>query len=77
MGCKPAGWQPWTVVNRNKLPTRYSLTEVDRRMVLHAEADSSASGLYVPLVGREPGMLNWTWKTRDVNPRADNSQAPR
>ncbi|MGO4808501.1 DUF3047 domain-containing protein [Cupriavidus sp. 2MCAB6] len=73
---KPAGWQPWTV-NRNKLPTRYTLTEVDRRMVLHAEADSSASGLYVPLVGREPGMLNWTWKTRDVIRSADNSQAPR
>ncbi|MDW3688232.1 DUF3047 domain-containing protein [Cupriavidus sp. CV2] len=73
---KPAGWQPWTV-NRNKIPTRYTLTEVDQRMVLHAEADNSASGLYVPLVGREPGMLNWTWKTRDVIRSADNSLAPR
>ncbi|WP_150993210.1 DUF3047 domain-containing protein [Cupriavidus basilensis] len=73
---KPAGWQPWTV-NRNKIPTRYTLTEVDQRMVLHAEADSSASGLYVALVGREPGMLNWTWKTRDVIRSADNSLAPR
>ncbi|MDR3379300.1 DUF3047 domain-containing protein [Cupriavidus basilensis] len=73
---KPTGWQPWTV-NRNKIPTRYTLTEVDQRMVLHAEADSSASGLYVPLVGREPGMLNWTWKTRDVIRSADNSLAPR
>ncbi|WP_253930369.1 DUF3047 domain-containing protein [Cupriavidus basilensis] len=73
---KPAGWQPWTV-NRNKIPTRYTLTEVDQRMVLHAEADSSASGLYVPLVGREPGTLNWTWKTRDVIRSADNSLAPR
>ncbi|NUA25967.1 DUF3047 domain-containing protein [Cupriavidus basilensis] len=73
---KPAGWQPWTV-NRNKIPTRYTLTEVDQRMVLHAEADSSASGLYVPLVGRDPGMLNWTWKTRDVIRSADNSLAPR
>ncbi|WP_337459896.1 DUF3047 domain-containing protein [Cupriavidus basilensis] len=73
---KPAGWQPWTV-NRNKIPTRYTLAEVDQRMVLHAEADSSASGLYVPLVGREPGMLNWTWKTRDVIRSADNALAPR
>lgn len=72
----PVGWQSWTV-NRNKTPTRYTLTEVDRRMVLHAQADSSASGLYVPLVGREPGMLNWTWKTRDVIRSADNSLAPR
>ncbi|WP_430869481.1 DUF3047 domain-containing protein [Cupriavidus basilensis] len=73
---EPLGWQPWTV-NRNKIPTRYSLAEVDKRIVLHAEADSSASGLYVPLVGRAPGMLNWTWKTRDVIRSADNAQAPR
>ncbi|MGO4332905.1 DUF3047 domain-containing protein [Cupriavidus sp. 2TAF22] len=72
----PPGWQPWTV-NRNKIPTRYSLAEVDQRVVLHAEADSSASGLYVPLVSRDAGMLNWTWKTRDVIRSADNTQAPR
>ncbi|WP_420996520.1 DUF3047 domain-containing protein [Cupriavidus sp. 30B13] len=73
---EPPGWQPWTV-NRNKIPTRYALTEVDQRVVLHAEADSSASGLYVPLTSRDPGVLNWTWKTRDVIRTADNSQAPR
>ncbi|WP_029043951.1 MULTISPECIES: DUF3047 domain-containing protein [Cupriavidus] len=73
---EPPGWQPWKV-NRNKTPTRYTLTEVGHRTVLHAEADSSASGLYVPLISRDPGMLNWTWKTRDVIRSADNAQAPR
>lgn len=72
----PTGWQPWRV-NRNKAPTRYSLTEVDQRTVLHAEADGSASGLYVPLTQRDPGMLRWMWKTRDVIRVADNAVSHR
>ncbi|WP_254776024.1 DUF3047 domain-containing protein [Ralstonia sp. 25mfcol4.1] len=72
----PTGWQPWKV-NRNKTPTRYSLTEVDQRTVLHAEADGSASGLYVPLEQRDPGMLRWMWKTRDVIRVADNAVSHR
>lgn len=72
----PVGWQPWTV-NRNKIPTRYSLTEVDQRMVLHAEADGSASGLYVPLAQRDPGTLRWMWKTSDVIRVADNAVSHR
>lgn len=72
----PTGWQPWTV-NRNKLPTSYSLIESDQRMVLHAEANGSASGLYVPLVQRDPGMLRWMWKTSDVIRVADNAVSHR
>jgi len=72
----PVGWQPWTI-NKNKIPTRYSLTEVDRRVVLHAQADSSASGLYVPLVERDAGTLRWMWKTRDVIRTADNGVSHR
>ncbi|RZT41016.1 DUF3047 domain-containing protein [Cupriavidus agavae] len=72
----PAGWQPWKV-NRNKTPTRYSLTEVDHHTVLHAQADGSASGLYVPLVSREAGTLRWRWKTRDVIRVADNAVSHR
>lgn len=68
----PTGWQPWTV-NRNKIPTRYALTEVDQRMVLHAQADGSASGLYVPLTQRDAGTLRWMWKTSNVIRTADNS----
>lgn len=75
-GPLPEGWQSWTV-NRTKIPTRYTLTEVDQRPVLHAMAESSASGLYVPLVGREAGMLRWTWKTRDIIRNADNAQGHR
>ncbi|WP_454765066.1 DUF3047 domain-containing protein [Cupriavidus campinensis] len=72
----PLGWQPWTI-NRNKIPTRYALAEVDQRLVLHAQADSSASGLYVPLSQRDPGTLRWTWKTRDVIRSADNGMGQR
>ncbi|WP_121490478.1 DUF3047 domain-containing protein [Cupriavidus plantarum] len=72
----PAGWQPWTI-NRNKTPTRYALTQVDERVVLHAEADNSASGLYVPLEQRAAGTIRWTWKTRDVIRGADNAEKQR
>ncbi len=72
----PPGWQSWTV-NRSKTPTQYALTEVEQRVVLHARADGSASGLYVPLTPREPGKLRWTWKTRDVIPEGDNASGPR
>lgn len=72
----PAGWQPWTI-NRNKTPTRYTLAEVDQRLVLHAQADSSASGLYVPLTSRDAGKLRWMWKTRDVIRSADNGVGQR
>lgn len=75
-GPLPHGWQSWTV-NRSKVPTRYTLTEMDQRPVLHAMAESSASGLYVPLVGRDPGMLRWTWKTRDIIGNADNAEGHR
>lgn len=72
----PVGWQPWTI-NRNKTPTRYALAEVDERVVVHAQADSSASGLYVPLRDRDAGMLRWTWKTNGIIRNADNGQGQR
>ncbi|ULX55199.1 hypothetical protein A9P79_25490 [Cupriavidus taiwanensis] len=72
----PVGWQPWTI-NRNKIPTTYSMAEVDQRVVVHAKADSSASGLYVPLRERDAGMLRWTWKTSGIIRNADNSHGPR
>ncbi len=72
----PAGWHSWTV-NRSKTPTQYSLTEVDQRVVLHARANGSASGLYVPLTPREPGKLRWAWKTHGVIADGDNASGPR
>ncbi|RDK09080.1 DUF3047 domain-containing protein [Cupriavidus lacunae] len=75
-GQLPVGWQPWTI-NRNKIPTRYSMVEVDQRVVVHAQADSSASGLYVPLRDRDAGTLRWTWKTSGIIRNADNGLGPR
>ena len=72
----PAGWRSWTV-NRSKTPTQYALAEVDQRVVLHARAEGSASGLYVPLTPRDPGKLRWAWKTRDVIADGDNAAGPR
>ncbi|WP_265922936.1 DUF3047 domain-containing protein [Cupriavidus nantongensis] len=72
----PVGWHPWTI-NRNKTPTTYTLAEVDQRVVVHAKADSSASGLYVPLRERDAGMVRWTWKTSGIIRNADNSHGPR
>lgn len=73
---QPDGWHAWTV-NRNKRPTQYTLQKLDQRLVVHALADSSASGLYVPLTGRDPGTLRWTWKTSNIIGNADNSEARR
>ncbi len=43
--------------------------------MLHAEADSSASGLYVPLTQRDSGCFAGHGRTRDViRGSADNSQ---
>ncbi|MBP0622805.1 DUF3047 domain-containing protein [Cupriavidus consociatus] len=75
-GQLPVGWQPWTI-NRNKIPTRYAMAEVDQRVVVHAQAESSASGLYVPLHDRDAGMVRWSWKTSGIIRNADNSHGPR
>lgn len=72
----PPGWQSWTV-HPNKTPTKYALAMVDRQTVLHARADSSASGLYAPLTAREARTLRWAWKTRDVIADADNAKGAR
>ncbi len=44
---------------------------------MHAQAESSASGLYVPLRERDAGMLRWTWKTNGIIRNADNGQGSR
>ena len=75
-GQLPVGWQPWTI-HRNKIPTRYAMVEVDQRVVVHAQAESSASGLYVPLHDRDAGMVRWSWKTSGIIRNADNSHGPR
>ncbi|AOY92643.1 hypothetical protein BKK79_13320 [Cupriavidus sp. USMAA2-4] len=72
----PSGWHPWRI-NRNKTPTRYGLVAQQDQVVMHAQADASASGLYVPLTARDAGMLRWAWRTRDVIRTADNTLGSR
>ncbi|MGY8525775.1 DUF3047 domain-containing protein [Paracidovorax citrulli] len=73
----PEGWQRW-LINPSKTETDYALDRVDDRTVLRARADSSASGLFVPLgnpgEGRVPGKLRWSWKTAGIVADADNSR---
>jgi Protein of unknown function (DUF3047) len=76
---KDAGWkhQP---MSRLKRDTRYSVVQDgDRRAVLRAAADGSAS-LYVaalkPALGT-PMSLSWEWKTDSLVPGADNRDKSR
>ena len=69
------GWFPWTLTpNKNK--TSYSLKKYQGKTVIHADADSSASGLMVPLKPRtvEGKELIWEWKALGHIEKADNSQ---
>lgn len=76
----PEGWQRW-LINPSKTETNYALDRVDDRTVLRARADSSASGLFVPLgnpgEGRVPGKLRWSWKTAGIVLDADNARGAR
>jgi len=72
----PPGWQPWHL-SRNKTPTRYGLVMQSHQLVMHAQADVSASGLYVSLIARDAGVMRWAWRTRDVIRTADNTLGSR
>jgi Protein of unknown function (DUF3047) len=69
------GWYPWTLTpSKNK--TQYSLRRYQGKTVIHADANSSASGLMVPLkprtiFGKE---IIWEWKALGHIADADNSQ---
>jgi hypothetical protein len=66
LGGLPEGWQPH--VTRPDLPfTRYGLAQRDGRTVMHAQADSSTSGLRCDLdldPNRTP-WLSWEWRVDD------------
>src|SRR5512134_2866186 len=71
----PRGWQPW-IINRAKTPTRYDLVPDPStgRVVLHAVAERSASGLKQRLdidPGRRP-LIAWRWRVVDLIAGADN-----
>jgi hypothetical protein len=71
----PVGWQPW-IITRAKKPTVYDLVRSPEggRVVLHAIADGSASGLMQPLTidPAEFPIIAWQWRVIDLIVGADN-----
>ena len=71
----PRGWQPW-IINRAKAPTRYELVQdaSTGRVVLHAVAESSASGLKqrLDVAPADRPLIAWDWRVVDLISAADN-----
>lgn len=75
-GLPPGGWRPY-VLRRDLTRTRYAVVRDGAQRVLHAHAASSATGLRcaVHIDPAERGQLQFSWKVRDVHPKADVSEA--
>ena len=73
----PDGWQPY-ILSRLKRLTDYRAIAKDGRVVMRAEADTSASGLTqsVSLDPRERPYLEWTWNVSAALSDADNAHGP-
>lgn len=69
------GWYPWSLTP-NKSLTNYVLRVDQNKLALHAEANSSASGLIAPLIPRPiTGYeLSWEWKALGIVHQADHQQ---
>lgn len=68
------GWYNWTLLpNKNK--TNYRLEKYQGKTVLKATANSSASGMAVPLKPRsvENLEISWAWKALTTIPGADHT----
>jgi hypothetical protein len=79
IGEPPAGWQPM-IIRRDKAKTAYALTSkqvaAKPTRVLHAAAESSASGLWVPMpVAPNASSITWSWRTDRMIPGADSTRA--
>lgn len=64
-----SGWQAKAFTGK----TRYSLENMDGRIVMRADSSAAASGLYREVsvdLGKTP-VLNWTWKVGNVLASAD------
>jgi hypothetical protein len=75
-GLLPEAWRPY-VLRRDLTRTRYSVVREGSQRVLHAHARSSATGL-ISAVQIDPAThrdLQFSWKVREVHPRADISEA--
>lgn len=75
-GLPPEGWRPY-VLRRDLTRTRYAVVRDGTQRVLHAHAASSATGLRcaVHIDPAERSELRFSWKVRDVHPKADISEA--
>jgi hypothetical protein len=71
------GWYPW-VLTPSKAKTKYKLGEHHGKTVIHADAESSASGLMINLKPRNivGSKLIWEWKALEMIPGANNSLGP-
>jgi hypothetical protein len=75
-GLPPEGWRPY-VLRRDLTRTRYAVVREGAQRVLHARAASSATGLRcaVHINPAERSQLRFSWKVREVNPKANVSEA--
>jgi hypothetical protein len=72
----PKGWEPLKF-GALKTPTEFSFVEDDGRVVLHAKADASASGLIHPVkfdITSAP-IVQFRWKISNLIEGADNAVA--
>jgi hypothetical protein len=69
-----SGWYPWTLLPTKK-KTRYRLKPYQGKIVLHADAKESASGMVFRLKPKKPHYTNlsWSWKALGTIDSADNS----
>lgn len=72
----PRGWQPW-IITRTKAPTRYDLVvdPASQRIVLHAVAESAATGLKqrLDVDPLQQPIIQWHWKVETIIAAADNT----
>jgi hypothetical protein len=72
---KLKGWHPWSVTP-SKAKTHYKFESSNGKIVIFADAKSSASGLMINLKPQsiQGADLSWQWKALEMIPGANNSQ---
>lgn len=67
----PPGWRPY-ILRPDRVKTAYELVRRDGQLVLHANADSAASGLHcaVDIDPRRTPWLRWRWRADAVSLKA-------
>jgi hypothetical protein len=75
-GQLPPAWRPYAL-RKDLTRTRYNVVRDGERQVLNARAAASATGLRcaVHIDPAQQGLLQFSWRVRDVPPQADVSEA--